>query len=134
MTHWRKTCLIGDQHASSTPIEDRHASSETQMPHRRPTCRIGDQYASSETDMPHRRPKYLIGDPFDMLDQAFWSPTRHVVLQSVISCRSGMLVYDGSLIRQVGPVNMLPVSACYLCQHVTCVSMLPVSAYYRFLH
>ena len=34
--------------------------SETDMPHRRPTCFIGDP---TETNLPHRRPTCLIGDP-----------------------------------------------------------------------
>ena len=47
----------------------RHASSETDMPHRRPTFFIGDRLAPSETDMPHRKPtcpiwdQHAFGDP-----------------------------------------------------------------------
>ena len=36
-----------------------HASSETNMPHRRPTCLIGDP---SETEMLGQRPTFLIKD------------------------------------------------------------------------
>ena len=58
-THRRRTCLIGDQHASletNMPIGD---PLETNMPHRRPTRLIGDQHGSSEAKMPDPRP---IGD------------------------------------------------------------------------
>ena len=72
MTHWRSTCLIGDQHAWS----------ETDMPHRRihrrTTCLIGDR------DLPCRRPTCLIGDTLNMLDQANQSPIRYVGIRSAI--------------------------------------------------
>ena len=34
--------LIGDQYVYSKPIEDQHASLDTDMPDWRPTCLIGD--------------------------------------------------------------------------------------------
>ena len=40
----------------------RHASSETDMPHRRTTCPIGDRHAPSETNIPDRSPTCPFGD------------------------------------------------------------------------
>ena len=62
---------IGDlSETHRRPIRDRHTSSKTDMPHRRPSgvrhasletyrrqqCLIGDRHASSETNMPHWKP------------------------------------------------------------------------------
>ena len=46
------------------PVGDQHASSKTDMPHRRPICLIGDRHAPSGTDLPHRRLTSTIGDEF----------------------------------------------------------------------
>ena len=46
------------------PIKDRHAPSETDMPHRRQTCPIGDRGSPSETNMPAESSWYLNTDTF----------------------------------------------------------------------
>ena len=63
---WRPICLIEDPLETKMPdqrptclIGDRHAFLKPAMTDR-------NRHASSETDIPYRRP---IGDSFDMLDQ-----------------------------------------------------------------
>ena len=73
----RPTCLIGE----------RSAWSKTDMPLRRLTCLFGDWNASLETEMPLRRLTCLFGD-------------RHA--SSKTHWRSGMSVFNGSLLRPVG--------------------------------
>ena len=114
--HRRPTCLIGDPSETDMldrrPVGDWHVWLET---HQRPTCLIRDRHASSETNMPHWRPTCFIGDPSETnmprwrpiintyLAQG-WSPMRHVGLWW------GMSVSNGSPIRHVGPWSGMSVS------------------------
>ena len=79
-TNWRPKCQIGERHAWSETHRDQHVSSETDMPHQKPT--LGKICISYWSLVRHVC--------------LWWVPMRHVGLQW------GMLVSDGSSLRYVG--------------------------------
>ena len=111
-THWKPTCLIGDQHARS----------ETNMPDRRPTCLIGYRHAWLKTDTPDWIPRCLIGDP-SWTDMPYWRPIGHDSVSEGslimhVGIQSGMSVLDQAClfpIRHVGLRSGISVSdqACW---------------------
>ena len=108
MPHRRPTCLI----------RDRHASSETNMPHRRPTCPIGDRPASSNTNMCNRLPKCVIRDPSktDMLlsNMSKGSLMRHVGYQSGMSVSDGCPMTISVQTSTVSSVSHILVNMCIM--------------------